>query len=212
MDKITNAFPLNGKYCMIYRESTTMADKTVANRTRLAETWQPDHNGRLFATEQGLDPDTLVEEFRDHHIAAGNLMASWSAAWRTWCRNEVKFSRRRAPAPPLLEIIAADDPWGIIAWSHTLRDAEVDTIDGKPVLTVGGFDIVATASEVCSAAEVPQSRRVDLTPIADWLRSGIEPEIMVRAVGTGRRPDRPNLRWYDNRVREQHQRQQGRAA
>lgn len=35
-------------------------------------------------------------QFRDHHQQHGKLMLDWSAAWRTWARNALKFTR--APA------------------------------------------------------------------------------------------------------------------
>ena len=39
------------------------------------------------------------QQFRDHHIAKGSLMADWQAAWRTWVGNIGKFSR----GPPARE-------------------------------------------------------------------------------------------------------------
>lgn len=34
-----------------------------------------------------------VEAFRDHHRGKGDRMADWSAAWRTWRGNALKFNR-----------------------------------------------------------------------------------------------------------------------
>lgn len=34
-----------------------------------------------------------VEAFRAHHAARGNRMADWSAAWRTWRGNAMKFNK-----------------------------------------------------------------------------------------------------------------------
>jgi hypothetical protein len=44
------------------------------------------------------DADPDVTRFLDHHRAKGSLMADWSATWRTWVRNGVRFGQR--PPPP----------------------------------------------------------------------------------------------------------------
>jgi len=36
--------------------------------------------------------------FADHHVAKGSKFASWAAAWRTWCRNGVRFGTIVTPA------------------------------------------------------------------------------------------------------------------
>ncbi len=33
----------------------------------------------------------VFEHFRDHHTAKGSVMKDWDAAWRTWCKNDLKF-------------------------------------------------------------------------------------------------------------------------
>lgn len=43
----------------------------------------------------GLGVQDLVSEtehFKDHHAAKGSAFKDWSAAWRNWIRNSVKFS------------------------------------------------------------------------------------------------------------------------
>lgn len=57
--------------------------------------WWPDLNGLQFAAERNVDPKTVVPQFRDWHLAKGSLMADWSAAWRTWCGNQVRFAAER---------------------------------------------------------------------------------------------------------------------
>jgi hypothetical protein len=47
-----------------------------------------------FAISQGFCERQAIEmfiEFRDYHVGKGSLMADWSAAWRTWVRNQIKF-------------------------------------------------------------------------------------------------------------------------
>ena len=34
------------------------------------------------------------DQFRDHHVAKGSVMADWDAAWRTWSRNAAKFGEK----------------------------------------------------------------------------------------------------------------------
>ena len=179
-----------------------MTGKRSKNRTGISENWETNGDQKLFATELGVDPSEEEPKFRDYHLAHGSLMADWAAAWRTWCRNAAKYSKARKPGPPLLQSIDEADPWGIIAWSHQLRDAEADILNGRPILTVGGMDVQGTALDVCAAAGIPHDWRGDLTPIADWLRDGIDPDLIVHAVGTGNAPERPNLRYYDKRVRD----------
>lgn len=36
----------------------------------------------------------VFEHFRDHHTAKGSAMKDWDAAWRTWCKNDLKFGGR----------------------------------------------------------------------------------------------------------------------
>lgn len=35
--------------------------------------------------------DGVYEHFRDHHTAKGTIFVDWDAAWRTWCKNDLKF-------------------------------------------------------------------------------------------------------------------------
>jgi hypothetical protein len=44
------------------------------------------------------DPEFVA--FLDHHRAKRSLFADWSAAWRTWQRNAVRFGRGPAPSVP----------------------------------------------------------------------------------------------------------------
>lgn len=71
--------------------------------SRLPEGWEPTQEGAEFARKSGLDPVSTLAAFRDHWTAASGQKASkldWDAAWRTWCRNEVAFSRNKPAAKP----------------------------------------------------------------------------------------------------------------
>ena len=48
-----------------------------------------------FAQKQGINGsvETTFDQFCDYHRAKGDTMLDWTAAWRTWVRNEIKFSK-----------------------------------------------------------------------------------------------------------------------
>jgi len=51
------------------------------------------------AVSIGLSPATAESEwvqFVDYHRAKGSTMSDWLAAWRTWCRNSLKFGARQS--------------------------------------------------------------------------------------------------------------------
>ncbi len=50
-----------------------------------------------YASSQGLNGDIpqVFAHFCDHHRAKGTVMLDWTAAWRTWVRNEIKFNSRK---------------------------------------------------------------------------------------------------------------------
>lgn len=52
-------------------------------------------------------------QFRDHHAARGGKMLDWDAAWRTWIRNALEFTRppRSAPAPVSAPTAADTATW-----------------------------------------------------------------------------------------------------
>lgn len=137
-------------------------------------------------------------------------MASWPAAWRTWCRNTVKFKGLArvagfgggAAVLPLLVAPDPLDPWGAFGWACGLADALKDTIGGRQVLTIGGYDVVATARQACQAAGFSPDWRGDLTQIAAWLREGHDPETIVQVICGCRKPDRPTLRYFDVKIRD----------
>jgi hypothetical protein len=48
---------------------------------------------QAFATKHGINGNiqTITDHFLDFHRAKGSTFKDWTAAWRTWVRNEVKF-------------------------------------------------------------------------------------------------------------------------
>jgi hypothetical protein len=67
-------------------------------RHRLPSDWQPRPEERRSATDKGLNCDAEAEHFRDFHAAKGEPGLDWDAAFRTWLRNALKFSKRDKPA------------------------------------------------------------------------------------------------------------------
>lgn len=76
-------------------ETTDSPSKPVVKpktraRTAFPADWTPGADELEVATKAGMDERTRRHEwgqFRSHHEAKGSLMASWPAAWRTWCGN-----------------------------------------------------------------------------------------------------------------------------
>lgn len=65
-------------------------------RSTIPEGWAPDAKGIAYAHNRGMSDEDIPREgskFRNYHEARGSLMASWQAAWRTWCD---KFQTYRA--------------------------------------------------------------------------------------------------------------------
>lgn len=69
-------------------------------KTRIAEDAQPTAKDVATSAEYGLSEAVFRTEwrkFRAHHVAAGSLMANWSAAWEKWCGNMSAYQPRAGP-------------------------------------------------------------------------------------------------------------------
>jgi hypothetical protein len=64
--------------------------KTAARKMQVPADWHPDAGGVAYAKARNLSPADLVA-FIDFHRSKGNLFLDTDAAWRTWCRNAVKY-------------------------------------------------------------------------------------------------------------------------
>jgi hypothetical protein len=72
-------------------------------RRRFPEGWTPGRDGYEFGLSLGFPRETIAQmfdAFRDHHTSRGNSFLDWQAAWRTWCRNEVKWKGGSGSKPP----------------------------------------------------------------------------------------------------------------
>ena len=72
----------------------------VERGTRLPEDWRPDLAAWQFAQDKGLDPEQVLDRFRDFWMAKSGADATklnWPATWRNWCRSDAekrdRFSR-----------------------------------------------------------------------------------------------------------------------
>jgi hypothetical protein len=84
--------------------------KPAKRKTALPADWSPRSEEREKAVSTGLNCDTEVDAFRDHHSAKGTLMLDWNAAFRTWLRNAVKFARGgNGQAPKVIRQSTAED-------------------------------------------------------------------------------------------------------
>lgn len=67
-------------------------------RARLPDDWNLSLENIAYAKSKGFQDREIAdmcEAFRDHHRHKATLGLDWDGAWRTWCRNEIKFSRNR---------------------------------------------------------------------------------------------------------------------
>lgn len=177
----------------------------TSRRTKISDDWQPLPDDVAYADAHGIaDLPAVVEHFRDYHLSRGSLMADWRAAWRTWCRNQVRFGQAVKPKAPLLppEDVEAD-PWGCMAYARQCKFAKPGTIEGgKVVPCVEGWDLPGVLSEVCEAVGLPREWRGDLAPIAIWLRDGFEPEHILDVVRAHKPPRELGGWWaYERAVR-----------
>ena len=148
-------------------------------RAAVKEDWQPDSKGVEFAVSLGVDVEAQVELFRDYHLSVGNKFASWSAAWRTWCRNCVRHGDAPGRVPDLIDLV---DPFGANAWAAKLPGTTPGTmvLHGEKLPTVEGWDVAGVARDVCEALRLEPSWRGDLGLVAEWLRLGVDPDLMTK--------------------------------
>lgn len=87
--------------------------KRTTARAVLDPDWQPTDKDRAYAAARSLRIDDEADAFRDYHRAHGTLLLDTSAAWRTWCRNAVKW---RAPKTTLGDVLGPERKAQIREW------------------------------------------------------------------------------------------------
>lgn len=91
------------------------SDPARKRARQLPDNWQPNDGHISYAIDNALNLAQELEQFRDHHAAKGSTMKDWDAAFRTWLRNAVKFTRSRGetnsrPASTLPNVHDLENP------------------------------------------------------------------------------------------------------
>lgn len=98
--------PTIGRVTVKNRQRTV--SRARSRRERFPSGFTLTDQRREYARTKGLDAGGEFEQFADHHRAKGTTFLDWDAAWRTWCRNAVKFNRKATPPPkPRVDLVAA---------------------------------------------------------------------------------------------------------
>ncbi len=61
--------------------------------TQLPDDFELTMTRHQFAVNHGVHPLHEFNQFLDYHKSKGSVFKDWDAAWRTWVRNAVKFSK-----------------------------------------------------------------------------------------------------------------------
>ncbi len=95
--------------------SSSVGNNSSSRSAPTRGTKAPDHllitpDMRAWAASKGVtvDLDEETEQFLDRHRGKGSVFKDWTAAWRTWMRNSIKFANERA-APQLALAAGADE-------------------------------------------------------------------------------------------------------
>jgi hypothetical protein len=122
--ELTNelTFELSGGKSLV---RTQKSSKPARHNSSIPESCPTEHDlaqaQEYFEQAGHLDLAVKVESiagaFRDHHLSKGSTFKDWSAAWRTWCRNEIKFKRGDARPTGAMSAVA-----GIFVAARTAED------------------------------------------------------------------------------------------
>jgi hypothetical protein len=76
-------------------EDHKIEDHKPIRAHQLPKDWKPnDTFTETFTVKYpGLDLSSELEAFHDYHLARGSTFKDWDAAFRTWCRNALKWKR-----------------------------------------------------------------------------------------------------------------------
>lgn len=76
------------------QSTSAREDDETSGRSRavkLPDGWEPNENHADIATEEGVNLDREVEQFRDHAKANGRTQRDWDASFRNWLRKAADF-------------------------------------------------------------------------------------------------------------------------
>ncbi|WP_213758437.1 replication protein [Citrobacter freundii] len=72
-------------------------EKTQKRATQFPKDFTTTEGNLKLATELGVDLQSEVSAFSDHHQSKGSTFKDWNLALNTWLRNAAKFGRRAQP-------------------------------------------------------------------------------------------------------------------
>ena len=72
-------------------------EKTQKRATQFPKDFATTEGNLKLATELGVDLQSEVSAFSDHHQSKGSTFKDWNLALNTWLRNAAKFGRRAQP-------------------------------------------------------------------------------------------------------------------
>jgi len=93
-------------------ENVEPAPRVAADRgSRLPANWEPDSLDIELARSLGLNPQAVLERFRDYWVGvagAKGRKSNWSATWRNWCRKDAE-QRPANTRPPGMTKAQSED-------------------------------------------------------------------------------------------------------
>lgn len=121
--------------------SSSVGNNSSSRAALKRGTKAPDHllitpDMRAWAASKGVtvDLDEETELFLDRHRSKGSVFKDWTAAWRTWMRNSVKFASERGIPQPVSsaadeyvppqaprEVVFDPDPGALQRWHDEQR-------------------------------------------------------------------------------------------
>lgn len=75
--------------------SEPSSKENIKRKVQYPETFEVSDEVREWAREKGMpDPDSQLEAFRDHHTSKASRFIDWQAAFRTWLRNQKRWTSK----------------------------------------------------------------------------------------------------------------------
>lgn len=91
---------MNVEQASMFDPPPTTPTKRRVRADQLPDGWapSPDKMMDIRAKFPSVDHEAELDNFIDHHLAKGSAFIDWAAAYRTWCRNCIKFGTYPPPA------------------------------------------------------------------------------------------------------------------
>lgn len=79
----------------IQSESNPIQSNGAVRAHQMPDDFCPNETGLKYAESRGLDVNTEISSFKNHHTAHATKFRDWQAGWRTWCDKAVSFGRSK---------------------------------------------------------------------------------------------------------------------